>query len=182
MLKQGLFIVFFCSLMYTMNAQTYLAKNVSVRIFSAATIENIEANTTIASCAFNAKSNKIIMKVPIKAFKFEKALMQEHFNENYLESEKYPTAQFEGVMLDMPNMYNSGDYTIRLKGRLTLHGVTIEREVSAKLNVKDGDVKGTAVFKIKCKDYKIPIPKVVAKNIAEEIEISVVAEFKMIKY
>lgn len=167
---------------FQMNAQTYLAKNVHVRIFSSSPIENIEAETTTASCAFNAKSAKMIFKVPIRAFRFEKALMQEHFNENYMESEKYPTAQFDGQILDIPNMYNNGTYNVKVRGNLTVHGVTIVRDINVKLVVKDGDVKGTAVFKVKCKDHKIVIPKVVVKNIAEEIEISVLAEFKMIKY
>jgi hypothetical protein len=182
MFNHYLFFIIFLSIAFTSNAQTYLAKNVSVRFFSAAPIENIEANTTVASCAFNAKSNKIIMKVPIKAFRFEKALMQEHFNENYLESEKYPIGQFEGMMLDLPNMYNNGEYNIRLKGKLSLHGVTNEKEVNAKIYIKDGDVKALVVFKIKCKEYKIAIPKIVARNVSDEIEISVTAEFKMIRY
>lgn len=154
-----------------------MAKNVNVRIFSVSPIENIEAKSTNSSCAFSVKTGKIIMKVPIKSFKFEKALMQEHFNENYMESEKYPMAQFEGVIQDIPDMTKNAEYSIKIKGKLTMHGVTNEKEITANLIIKNGEIKGTTVFKVKCKDYKIEIPKIVFKNIAEEIEVTVNAEF-----
>jgi YceI-like domain len=162
------------------NAQIFMAKNVNVRIFSASPIENIEAKSNLSSCAFSLKNGKMIMKVPIKSFKFDKALMQEHFNENYMESEKYPMAVYEGVLQDLPDLTKNGEYNVKVKGKLTLHGVTLDREYTTHLSVKNGDIKGTLVFKVKCKDHNIVIPKVVAKNIAEEIEISVSAEFKSV--
>lgn len=166
---------------FNLNAQVYLAKNVNVRLFSAAPLENIEAKSTLSSCAFNAKNNRIVMKVPIKSFKFDRALMEEHFNENYLESDKYPVAEFNGSIEDVPDFTKDGTYSMKIKGKLTIHGVTNDREYVSNIVVKNGDISGTVVFKVKCEDYKIDIPKIVIKNIAEEIEISVNADFKLMK-
>lgn len=165
---------------FTFQAQIFVAKNINVRIFSASPFENIEAKSNNSSCAFNLKNGKLVMKVPIKSFQFEKSLMQEHFNENYMESDKYPMASFEGVIQDMPDLTKNGEYIIKIKGKLNIHGVIADREITTSLVVKNGDIKGVSVFKVKCVNHKIEIPKIVIKNIAEEIEISIIAEFKSV--
>jgi polyisoprenoid-binding protein YceI len=152
-----------------------VTKNGHIRFFSGATAENIEANNNQVNCAMDASNGNLVFKVLIKSFEFEKALMQEHFNENYLESDKYPNSTFSGVIQNISEIKldQNGDYKVIVKGSLSIHGVTKEVQQEGQLVVKDGKVSLMAVFMIKLEDYKVKIPKTVAENIAEEIEITV---------
>lgn len=161
--------------------QVWMSKNVTVNIFSETPLENIEAKTETAVAAFNEKTAKILVKIQIKSFVFPRKLMQEHFNENYLESDKYPIADFEGIIKNLPDFNANGTNQVSIKGTLTIHGVKREVELPATIIVSNNGVIGKSSFKVKCADYNIEIPKLVVKNIAEEIEIAILAEFKPIK-
>jgi len=160
------------------SSQIWHCKNASVRIFSATPLEDIEAKTETGVLAFNEKTAKILARVQIRSFNFRKKMMQEHFNENYMESDKYPFAEFDGTIQDMPSHVTVGSSQIHLKGTLNLHGVKKEVDLPATLIVtKEGTIEGKSTFKIKCADYNIEIPRLVVKNIAEEIEITIQAIF-----
>lgn len=158
--------------------QIWLSKNVTVKLFSETPMENIEAKTETGVAALNEKTAKILVKIQIKSFVFPRKLMQEHFNENYLESDKFPTADFDGIIQDLPNFNVNGTNQVSLKGTLTIHGVKREVVIPATIIVSNKGVIGKSSFKVKCADYNIEIPKLVVKNIAEEIEIAILAEFK----
>jgi len=113
--------------------------------------------------------------VLIKSFKFQKALMEEHFNENYMESNTYPKASFKGMIEDKDKIdFNkNGNYNVTVKGDLTIHGVKQSVEVPGSITVDDGGITASSKFKVKVRDYNIKIPMPVINNIAEEIEISV---------
>lgn len=160
----------------SINAQKYLTKDGMIRFYSEAPLEEIEAVNNQVNCAFSAGSGDLVFKVLMKSFQFEKALMQEHFNENYVESDKYPNSVFKGKVVNFKNVdYKTpGNYEVDIKGELTIHGETNPVNEKGTFTVRDdGSIDGFAVFFIKLDDYKIKIPKAVVENIAEEIEITV---------
>lgn len=157
-------------------AQKYLSEESYIRFFSEAPLENIEATNEEARSILDLATNQIAATVPITGFQFKKKLMQEHFNENYLESDKYPqaklTAQLEGIDWDNP------DKEVTAKGEMTIHGRTNEVDLKGSI-VKDGvNIIVDAVFMIELQDYKIKIPKAVFYNIAESIEVTVKFTYK----
>lgn len=160
------------------NAQIWMSENSSVQLFSKNILENIDAKTDKASFAINISSGKIFVRIPIKSFKFDKKLMQEHFNENYMESDKFPNAEFSGMIQNKPDLSIDGTYTVTMKGTMLIHGVKKEVELPVTIVVSKDKIVGKSSFKVKCEDYNIEIPKIVVKNIAEEIELNVNAEFK----
>ena len=155
------------------NAQVFMTNNGSVKFFSEAPLENIESVSKSAMAALNAKTGKVFLRLPIRSFKFDKALMEEHFNENYLESDKYPNAEFDGTITNLPDLKKDGTYKVTAKGKFTVHGVAVERSIDGTLTVKGSSITVNSVFKIKCVDHKIEIPKLVFKNIAEELDVTV---------
>ncbi|MBM3404652.1 MAG: YceI family protein [Bacteroidetes bacterium] len=157
------------------NAQKYITKNGYIRFFSDAPLEKIEAQNRQVNAAWDMESGQLAFKVLIKAFQFEKALMQEHFNENYMESGKYPDATFSGTVTDL----NEADFQkdvinpVTLIGKMTIHGVTKDIEEKGTLQMKEGKIIGKAKFFIKLKDYNINIPQAVVKNISDRVEVTV---------
>lgn len=180
-MKNCLILVLILTFFFPMNSQVWLSNDVQIRFFSETPMENIDAKSNKATIALNSQSGKVFIKVAIQSFLFDKKLMQEHFNENYLESDKYPVSEFQGQIVNMPNIEMDGTYEIKIKGNLSMHGVKKEMEIPATLVVSKGKLEGKSKFKIKCEDFKIEIPKLVMKNIAEEIEVTVSAEIKPFK-
>ncbi len=143
MQKKAMFFVF-AALMAgtTLNAQKFFTREGKVSFYSGAPVEKIGAYNSKATAVVDAEAGNMEFAVLIKAFQFEKALMQEHFNENYMESDKYPKALFKGQVTDMDkvNLSKNGEYPVNVKGSLTIHGVTKEVEVPGKFTVKDGNM------------------------------------------
>ena len=171
-----LLTVIFCSTQS--HSQIWFAKNAKVRFFSTTPIEDIEARNNYAAGAFNATTGKVYFKVMMKSFKFKKALMQEHFNENYIESDKYPSAIFEGFIEDLPDFSKSGTYNVKAKGNLTIHGVTVKKSLEVQMISDANSIKCRSKFKVPCRDHGIKIPKVTRKNISSNIDVYLYAVFK----
>lgn len=161
-------------------AQKFISKNAHIRFFSSAPLEDIEANNYQVNVALDTENGDIVFKVLIKAFEFEKALMQEHFNENYMESDTYPNSIFKGKVtnIDDISFIEEGEYPTKVKGELTIHGVSNVVEIPGVFIRTESFIKILAVFQISLKDYNIKIPRAVTDNIASEVEISVNAEQK----
>ncbi len=157
----------------------YMTRNAYVRFFSTTPVENIEAINNQTSSVFDAATGKIVFQVPIKGFQFEKALMQEHFNENYLESDKIPNATFNGEVKGMPAMEAMKDKEVQvhLVGKLTIHGVEQLVDEVFVMTVVDGQLRLQGTFSVSPEDYKIAIPSAVTDKIAERIEVSVKAAY-----
>lgn len=174
MVKQ-LFII---SLLYswcnilTAQAQLYTAKNSEVNFFSKTPLEDIKALNTKASSIINTSNGDIAVKIPITEFQFRNKLMQQHFNENYLESEKYPHATFKGKINEPINFSKAGTYDVSATGILNIHGVNKERTINGKLTVGDGILNLNSKFDVLLVDHKIDVPKLVFKKIAEQIAVS----------
>lgn len=153
-------------------AQRYRLVSSHVSFFSEAPIEDIDAHTEKANSLFDASSGEIAFVVPILSFQFEKSLMQEHFNENYLESEQYPNASFEGNLSDF-NEESTREQAVTARGKFTIHGVTQGVDISGKVHIRGDSLHMQATFPIKLEDYNIKIPKVVFYNIAEIVDVNV---------
>lgn len=157
------------------HAQRFLTKNGHIKFYSETPIETIEAHNYQVNSALDIGAGDFVFKVLMKSFEFEKALMQEHFNENYIESHKYPNATFVGKVTNHEDIdfTQEGSYEAVVEGKLTIHGVTNDIKETGTFKVKDGVIHGTSVFNVKLKDYDIKIPKAVTENIAETIEVTV---------
>ncbi|TSD63443.1 YceI family protein [Inquilinus sp. KBS0705] len=159
----------------------YVCKNAVITLYSKAPIEDIDARTDRGTSVFNATTGELAFSVPIRSFKFDKALMQEHFNENYLESDKYPQAVFKGKITGTTDLSKDGSYSISVTGVLDVHGVKQTRTIPGKITVTGGTVSMAAEFMVACKDHNIEIPTLVFHNIAESIRIQVSANYSPYK-
>jgi len=159
----------------SLSAQKLKTRSGYVKFFSDAPVEDITAENKQVSSIINLENGEFAFLVPINAFQFEKALMQEHFNENYMESGQYPKAIFKGKIEGFVkiNLEKDGSYTLTFKGTMTIHGVEQELAQEVQVKVKDGKLSATAEFMLKCSDYKIEIPTAKADNISNEIAITV---------
>lgn len=157
------------------NAQKYMTKAGTIKFFSETPMEKIEATNRQVNSALDFSTGNFVFKVLIRGFEFEKALMQEHFNENYMESEKFPNSTFNGKITNIKdvNLGKDGVYKVVVEGDLSMHGVTNKVKVNGTVEVKGGKVLGKAVFNVSPKDYNISIPKAVINNIAEAIQVDV---------
>lgn len=158
-------------------AQKYTAEKAFISFFSDAAIEDITAENTKVSTIFNSTTGDIVFSVPIKDFKFAKALMQEHFNEKYMESEKFPKATFQGKLINF-DMTKGGSQDARAQGKLTIHGVTNEIDVPGTFEVSGKKVTMKSKFMVKVADYEITIPQLLFQNIAEQVEVTVDFTYK----
>jgi len=153
----------------------FYTKNGNISFYSKAPLETIEASHKSVTCVLDSKTGNFQFAVLMKGFEFEKALMQEHFNENYVESHKFPKAEFKGQVLnpgDVP-FAKDGSYPVKVKGMLSIHGETRDVETDGILTVKGGKLQAGAVFNIALEDYRIEIPKIVKDNISKTVKITV---------
>lgn len=157
------------------NAQKFMTQSGGVRFFSETPIENIEAVNRQVSAVLDTETGNMAFTMLMRAFTFEKALMQEHFNEKYVESDKYPKAQFKGAVVDFDaSRLGTEPLPVKVVGMMTMHGVT--REVVADGVMQrnsDTAIGAQSTFAIKPEDFKIKIPSAVRDNIAREIEVTV---------
>lgn len=149
-----------------------------ISFFSEAPLENISAITEKAASAIDTSSGEVAYKVAIKTFAFKKQLMQEHFNENYMESDRFPHATFTGKISEVINWGQDGIYPVSVTGILAIHGVRKRYTTTATVTVKGESVTATAKFKVRVADHRIKIPRIVIKNIAEVVEVDVFATYR----
>lgn len=173
-------ILFTVMLMCTQFVQAQIFKSTSTDIsfFSETLLENIEAKNSLSASMLNLKDNQLVFQIPIKGFNFEKNLMQEHFNENYLESEKFPKASFNGNINEDVDLSKDGTFDITATGILMVHGIEKERTLTGTIIRKGDEISLIGEFQIELKEHKIKIPKVVIANIAEVIDVKVSATYK----
>lgn len=164
---------------FQVTAQRYKSTRSTVHFFSDAPVEDIEATNKDGQSAFDIGSGEIVFSVPIKSFVFEKSLMQEHFNENYLESDKYPKATFVGTITDYDSALKSWQ-NAKANGTMKIHGVERDLVAEGKLKIDENMLEINAKFSIKLEDYKIKIPKVVFYNIAEIVDVTVTFNYEKI--
>jgi polyisoprenoid-binding protein YceI len=151
-----------------------------ISFYSSAKLENIEAHNYQVSSSLNTGTGDMAYSVLIKSFQFKKALMQEHFNENYMESDKYPKSTFKGKITDISkvNFDKDGTYNVKVQGDLMIHNVTKNVTADGTVTVKGGEITAKSKFPVRVKDYNITIPSVVSEKIAEVVDVTVDVTYK----
>lgn len=179
-MKRSFFVLMAFGLALQLSAQKIVTKTASVKFAATSSMEKIEGNTNTASTAIDKSTGNIEIALLVKSLKFEKALMEEHFNENYMESTKFPKSTFKGKIVNNSDIKwdSDGKYTAKITGNLTIHGVTKEIKTSAEVTVKGGVVTTDCKFAIEVADYGIEIPSLVKDKVAKTAKIEVAATFK----
>ena len=156
-------------------SQKILTRNGHIWFESHTPLEDIEAHNQQAMSVLNLDNGELAFAILIKGFQFEKALMQEHFNEKYMESDTYPKATFAGKLTnhDQIDWKTSGEYPAQAAGKLTIHGVSQDIQAEGKILIEESQVGLKAEFSVEVADYEIKIPSVVRDNIAKTISIFV---------
>lgn len=162
---------------FNLHAQKYASEKSYVKFFSDALLEDITAENKKAAGIFNAATNDIAFSVPIKDFQFAKSLMQEHFNEKYMESDKYPKSTFQGKISGY-DAQKTGIQNAKATGKLTIHGVTKDVELPGTIEKQGDKLIMKSKFNVRLEDYEIEIPSLVFQNIAEVVEVTIDFTFK----
>ncbi len=153
----------------------YFTRTGKIEFHSGTSLEDIDGVNNEATSMLNIKTGEMAFTLLVKSFTFKRALMEEHFNENYMESTKFPKASFKGKITAIPaiNIASNGTFNVQTEGELTIHGITQKITAPAKLTVNGGKITGVSSFKIDLSNYKIVIPGVVAEKFSKETEIIV---------
>ena len=176
----SLFILFASITTISIAQDKYFTREGFVSFHSDTEVEQIHEDIYKVTSILDTETGKLEFAVLMKAFEFEKALMEEHFNENYVESDKFPKAIFKGQIsaLEAVNWEQNGEYTVIVNGTLTIHGVSNEISEKGIITIHEKGIKATSSFMIMVSDYDISIPKVVIKNIAEEVKVDVKMDYQ----
>jgi polyisoprenoid-binding protein YceI len=161
----------------------YFTKSGKIDFYSNAPLEDIEANNRTVTVVLDTKTGAVQFSVLMRGFQFRKALMQEHFNENYVESHKYPKGEFRGTIVNNSEIDYSkpGSYPAAVKGKLTIHGVTRDIVTTGTVTVDGTNLLATSSFNIKLSDYNIKIPSVVKDKLSNNIKITVDTRLEPLK-
>ncbi len=164
----------------SVSAQKLSTRNAEISFFSETPVEDIDATNRQVSSILNLDNGQFAFLVPIKAFQFEKALMQEHFNENYMESGQFPTAKFTGEIADYNglDLTKDGSKQLVLKGTMTMHGVSKKIQQNVVVNIKNGQLSLQSEFTILASDYAVEIPAAKADNISNSLAVKVNATYE----
>jgi polyisoprenoid-binding protein YceI len=175
-MKTKLFTVLLLICSWNIEAQVkFITKTGHIWFFSHTPIEDIEAHNKNVVSSLNITTGEIQFVLLMKSFKFEKALMEEHFNENYAESDQFPKATFKGKIINLTdiNILSGQLQNVKIEGDLLIHGKTNKIQAKGTLTYKDGQIIGISKFSISPPDYNIKIEKHLEEQIAKNIEINV---------
>lgn len=156
-------------------AQNKYATQIGRVWFQSKASETFEGTNKTAASFLDASTGDLAIRMLVKSFKFESALMEEHFNENYMESGTYPKSEFKGKITNLTdvNFKKDGVYKVVVAGDITIHGVTKPQTADGTLEVKGSQIIAKSVFKITIADFKIEIPSLVEDKIAKSFNIEV---------
>lgn len=162
-------------LAFTANAQKYITRNGFISIYSETPIETIKADNNQVAGALDTSTGEMVFEVLSRSFHFERALMERDFNENYIESEKYPRSTFKGRIDNLSDVdfKKNGIYKVNVKGELTIHGKTREITEPGTIEVSNGEIRGDSKFHLVPEDYDIKIPGIVRSKINESMLVTV---------
>lgn len=152
----------------------YFTRTGKINFSSNATLERIEGRNKTVIAVLDAAAGNIRLVIQMKSFEFDKALMQKHFNENYIESDKYPKSEFIGSIINNSDIDygKNGSYKVIVKGNLTIHGITKEIEIAGNLEINENRIKTVSTFKILLSDYKVSNPSLVRQKISNWVTIT----------
>lgn len=172
-MKKIFVVLFLSGIALCSNAQLYTFNDGIVSFFSEAPVENIEATNNKINSILNTATNEIMFIIHIRGFTFDKDLMKEHFNEKYMESDKYPTSTFKGKINEQIDYTKDGTYNVTATGILNMHGVEHEINAAGTITIDKEKISIKSDFRVPLKGFNIEVPKLVFQNIAEVISIKV---------
>lgn len=181
-MKNIILIIALLATSFGTSAQRYFSKTAHIKFFSHTSAEDIKADNYKSTLIIDQATGGVQVETLIKGFEFEKALMQEHFNENYLESDKYPKGTFKGKGdFSKVKFTANGTYSINVAGQMTMHGVTKDVSAIATVKISGGKIDGSTKFYVNPRDYNVQIPEVVKGQISDKIEVTVKASLQPLK-
>jgi len=161
------------------SAQKLTSKDTQVHINASTPVEDIDAVLNNAVGILNTETNEAVWQLQIQSFTFKRALMQEHFNENYMESTKFPKATLKAKIGGVTDWKKPATYKGGIKGQMEIHGVTKDVSIPVTITVnKDGSVSIESEFSVRTADYGIEIPTLVVSKVAEEVKVTVKSTLK----
>lgn len=175
--------ILFSGLYSAATAQKYITKTGKIEIFSETPVFVIDGVNKKVASILNVENGEVVASTLVRSFRFEEALVEEHFNENYLEPNKFPKSIFKGKIKDFHkiNFKKDGTYDIIIVGKLTIHGQTNEVSAPGKLIIKDNNILATATFEVSLEDYKVEIERAYKKAIKDEVLLKVHFDYKPYK-
>ncbi len=176
------FYIFFM-VVNVISGQKYFTKTGHISFYSDTPLEKIEGHNKSSNCVLDVATGKLEVATLVKGFQFEKALMQEHFNENYMESDKFPKAVFKGQIDNYSKLdiSKNGKVTVKVSGDLTMHGVTKKVTTDAVVSINSGKIIADANFNVLLADFNIKIPALVKDQIAKSLKIKVACTLEPLK-
>ena len=155
--------------------ERYYTKTGSISFFSKTDLEDIDAHNRSVTCVLDPKTGNVQFSVLMKGFEFKKALMQEHFNEDYIESDKFPRSEFKGQIVNNSaiNYTRDAQQQAKVKGQLTIHGQTNDIQADGLVTVKDGKIHITSEFPVTIADYKISVAAFAKNKVAKVVNVKV---------
>ena len=178
-MKRLLLLIFFLNIVLALNAQKYMTKNGYIGFYSHTSMEDIKGDNNQVVGALDISTGEMVFQALIKSFHFDRALMEEHFNENYMESDKIPKSVFKGKITNLSSVdfSKNGTYDVTVEGDLTIHDVTNKISTTGTIEVVSGGINANAKFNIVPEDYKISIPGVVRDKINKNLEVTVAMKY-----
>jgi len=179
-MKRIVLIIIIMLLALPAGAQKYMTRNGYIGFYSHTALEDIKGDNNQVASVLDIATGGIVFQVLVKSFHFDKALMEEHFNENYMESEKFPKSTFNGKITNLSEIdfSKSGTYEVTVEGDLTIHGVTNKVTAKGTLEVRSDGISASSRFPLVPEDYKIEIPGLVRNNIAKSMEVTVTMKYE----
>ncbi|MDE3212818.1 MAG: YceI family protein [Bacteroidota bacterium] len=182
-MKKTLLIGLALFLFHGLKAQRYYTKTGIVTFHAGTTVEDIDGINKSTTSIFDVSTGEFDFALLVNGFEFRRALMQQHFNEDYLESDKYPKSTFKGKITNISsvNFSKDGTYPVQVKGTLTIHNISKEIEVPGTFIIKNGKVSGTSTFNVALADYNISIPSLVADKLSKTAKVVVNCDYSLLK-
>ena len=181
-MKRLFFLLLFLNIIFAANAQKFMTKNGYIGFYSKTSMEEIKADNNQVVGALDTSTGEMVFQALIKSFHFDRALMEEHFNENYMESDKIPKSVFKGKITNLSSVdfAKSGTYDVTVEGDLTIHDITNKVSIKGTIEVISGGINANSKFNIIPEDYKINIPGVVREKINKNLEVTVTMKYSPI--
>jgi len=178
-MKRLFLFVFFLNIIIALNAQKFITKNGYIGFYSHTSMEEIKGDNNQVVGILDTSTGEMVFQALIKSFHFDRALMEEHFNENYMESDKFPKSVFKGKISNLSSVdfTKPGTYDVTVDGDLTIHDVTNKISAKGSIEVVNGGINASSKFKIVPEDYKITIPGVVRDKIDKNLEVTVTMKY-----
>ena len=183
MIRNVLLIVTFFVSTIAAGQGRYFTKTGSISFFSRTPLEDIDAHNRSVTCVLDTKTGNVQFSVLMKGFEFKKALMQEHFNEDYVESDKFPRGEFKGQIVNNSSIDYTRETTqqAKVKGQMTIHGQTKDVETDGTITIKDGRISIAAEFPLTVADYKISVAAFAKEKEAKTVNVKVACLLEPLK-